>query len=51
MFLGDCDVDWDRVVLGVPVVEVAVVLRAVVLCLPDHARVLGLNHWHWHWWG
>jgi hypothetical protein len=50
MFLGDSDVDWDRVVFGVLVIEVAVVPRAIVLRLPDHACGLGLDRGPWHWW-
>jgi hypothetical protein len=48
MFLGVGNVYRDRVVLGILIVEGAVVPGAVVLHFLDRARVLGLNRGHWH---
>jgi hypothetical protein len=48
MFLGDRDVDQDGVVLGILVIEVAVVPRTGVLHLLGRVCGLRLNRWQQH---
>ncbi len=50
MLLGDSDVDRDGVVLGVPVIGVAVIPRTDVLHLSGCVGGLSLNGKHLHRW-
>jgi hypothetical protein len=50
LHLGYGDVDGDGVVLGVPVIEGAVIPWSVVLSFPNWSWKLDWYGWCWHWW-
>jgi hypothetical protein len=50
VLLCNGDVNRDGIVLGVPVVEGAVVPGTVVLCFPNGAWMWSWYSGHWHGW-